>query len=814
MRLFLKFFTPIALTLIIALSFISLYFILLTNQATVGLSNERLLRDIATVEINLTTFIDDHFVLTKALAKDDAIEDFLSVYDLEDQASVDSIFSKIEDFKESSPYINNILLVPESGDLRIDAKHIRWTKPIDVSEGALFSAYKANPNLSSYVVPPKIAPSNGKPIFELSLRVQKNDLNVGYVIMPINVEYLMENLIYNYLEEKDIHIIITDSEGRIYGSANESFIYNEDYYIPNLDSELFNMITSSQSGTTEQVFFGVPSTITYHYFQPLNSYIIGVKDNTERANTQSTNILRSVLITLALILLFGIIMLLFTRRLVTPIKRMAIHARQVTQGNYDSQLDEKSLSRNDEIGVLANTFQHMTTAINNAFNELNEAQESLSNRLDEVTQKKSQIEYLVNYDTLTTLPNRHSINSYFTHLLDSGAEGVFILLDLDNFKSVNDTLGHKFGDRVLQSVATSLQELVNEHIYIGRMGGDEFVVIVKAQSDVIEVLNAIRNKFNDPIYIDQSTIEITFSMGLAKFPEDSQNPDDMLAYAELALYAVKVSGKNDYAFFDMSMVDNLRYQHQIELSLKAAIDHDGFILYYQPQVSMLTGEIVAYEALIRLKSMAFNPGEFIPVAESTGQIIAIGRWVTREVVRQLGQWQKAGHPIKPVSINFSAYQLYDKDYLQLLTDALKENDLPPSMLEVEITESIYFDNVSMTSQFLSALKDAGVKISIDDYGKGYSSINYLTYMPISKLKMDSSLCKKFLNKEHINVIRSIISLAHSLDLVVVAEGIEDYDSIVNLKESNCDIIQGYYFCKPLPPEEVPENLNKIYDPHL
>jgi len=248
----------------------------------------------------------------------------------------------------------------------------------------------------------------------------------------------------------------------------------------------------------------------------------------------------------------------------------------------------------------------------------------------------------------------------------------------------------------------------------------------------------------------------------------------------------------------------------IEKILREAIENDGFKMVYQPQVDVKTRQIYGYEALLRLKASNLSPAEFIEIAEKNGTIVRIGRIVTEKVIKQLSEWKKAGLDIKPVSINFSANQLQDEGYILFIDELLKKYDIDAKYLEIEITENIFFENKQATLLFLKNLKEMGIKIAIDDFGTGYSSLNYLTFLPVDIIKLDRSLNMKFLEIKNVKVMDSLISLVHSLGLIVIAEGIETIDQVKRLKKANCDYIQGFYYSKPLDVDQIPDIHTIVY----
>jgi diguanylate cyclase (GGDEF)-like protein len=443
---------------------------------------------------------------------------------------------------------------------------------------------------------------------------------------------------------------------------------------------------------------------------------------------------------------------------------------------------------------------------------LTASEEELRAQLEEIDQQKEYINYLAFHDALTGLPNRRKFIDFLTCKIKSEQRGAVLLLDLDDFKGINDTRGHVFGDRVLEAIARRLESLMDHNIFISRFGGDEFLILIEG-NEFIELDNyakRISQVFDDKIQIDNYDIEIRFSMGISMFPEDSIEVNQLVMNADLAMYAVKGSGKNGYKFFDVSLMDNQIKKSNIEVILRTAIENDGFKMVYQPKIDLKTNQIYGYEALLRLKDSKLSPGDFIEIAEKNGSIVNIGRIVTEKVIKQLSEWKKIGLDIKPVSINFSANQLQDEGYLSFIEECLKQNNIDAKYLEIEVTENIFLEDKLATLVFMKQLNEMGIKISIDDFGTGYSSLNYLTFLPVDIIKLDRSLNIKFLEIENAKVMDSLISLFHSLGLTVIAEGIETIDQVKRLKKANCDYIQGFYYSKPLEVDQIPDIHTRVY----
>ncbi|PKM65763.1 MAG: hypothetical protein CVU95_14355 [Firmicutes bacterium HGW-Firmicutes-2] len=442
------------------------------------------------------------------------------------------------------------------------------------------------------------------------------------------------------------------------------------------------------------------------------------------------------------------------------------------------------------------------------------SEEELTAQVEEIESQKSYIHFLADHDPLTELPNRRSFYKKLNQVLDADEKGAVMLLDLDNFKGINDTLGHLFGDQVLMYISRELEALTSDRVFVSRFGGDEFLLLYmweNGENELLEFIRQLNELFNRKLYVENNEVNIEFSMGVSLFPSDSTDINQLIMNADLALYTIKNSGKNNYAFFSAGMGEYQIYKSKTEAILREAIDTDGFKMVYQPQVELSSGRVAGFEALLRLKNNRMSPGEFIPIAEENGMIIAIGRIVTKLVVEQIRSWMEKGYVIKPVAINYSAVQMYDYGYKAYLMNLLRENAVSPNYILIEITENIFLENKESTIAFLKELRSYGIKIAIDDFGTGYSSLSYLTFLPIDTIKLDRSLSMEFLEMDNISVMDSLIALAHSLNLLVIAEGIEEHKQVKRLKYGQCDAIQGYYFSKPMEVEELELDFDKKYE---
>ena len=449
----------------------------------------------------------------------------------------------------------------------------------------------------------------------------------------------------------------------------------------------------------------------------------------------------------------------------------------------------------------------------------------LEQELESRREAEEKIRVLAYYDSLTDLPNR----TFFTELLRLAIAYArrhkltmaLLFIDLDNFKRVNDTLGHDMGDKLLLAVKDRLLASIRDSDYIARldedemtdvvsrMGGDEFILLlhnIAHVQDSGKVAIRILKDLSEPFHLNGREVFITASIGISLYPTDAEDGNDMLKNADVAMYHAKSAGKNAYQFYSKSMTDAALEHMILENKLRKALESKEFLLYYQPKQSLLGGKIVGLEALLRWRQADGDmllPTKFISLAEEAGLIIPIGEWVLSTACLQNKVWHEAGYGSIVVSVNLSNRQFDQKDLIEVVTRALRNVDLHPRYLELEITESAVMQNPEEAIAILHKLRDLGVQISIDDFGTGYSSLNYLRRLPLDSLKIDRSFVMNLsTNSSDAAIVKAIIVLAHSLNLKVVAEGVETEQQLAFLRESGCDEIQGYLLSRPLPVGEI------------
>ncbi|HVL76349.1 MAG TPA: EAL domain-containing protein [Noviherbaspirillum sp.] len=433
-----------------------------------------------------------------------------------------------------------------------------------------------------------------------------------------------------------------------------------------------------------------------------------------------------------------------------------------------------------------------------------------------VRKAESHLEYLAHIDPVSGLPNRHAFNERLAQTLAQvdrhGGGASLLLIDLDNFKIVNDTLGHHCGDRLLHQVAQRLLACLSGGEEICRIGGDEFAIIQQAASYSAAQAAAqkLMTGLAEPFNVDGNEIYVTASVGISRYPDDAGDVETLMRNADTAMYQAKGKGKNAYESFHPELDRRIQKRRALEMHLHKAVERGELQLHYQPQVSLRTGRLVGLEALLRWNNGELGqvpPQEFIPVAEESGLIVPIGRWVLRQACAQIAAWRDGGLGNVQVAVNLSARQTRDPHLMQDILDALRDHKVAPRQLELEITESVLMDNVLANVALLHRLQTEGIRLSIDDFGTGYSSMAYLKRFPVEQVKIDRTFVRDVPGDRDDEAITSaIIAMAHNLGLSVVAEGVENEQQLLFLRNAGCDTMQGYYFAKPMPPEQVAEFL--------
>lgn len=468
--------------------------------------------------------------------------------------------------------------------------------------------------------------------------------------------------------------------------------------------------------------------------------------------------------------------------------------------NYINAIKEVPIRRKETIEILMNYYSTMAHVVSEI---------GFKNII--LFQKIKEIDHIAKHDYMTGLINRRGIMEILNDKIESSQKVALLLIDLNNFKKINDSRGHMAGDEVLRIFSKALKNSCDENSYISRIGGDEFLVIFDIENvsqDIFEIATKLKSKIRKIYLQNNEIINLENSIGVVLFPEHGETIEELMMNADLAMYHSKERLDHAPVLFTENMKDAFQRRLTIESILEHALKNNGFYLLYQPQHSIRENRISGFESLIRLSEHPISPAEFIPIAEYTGLIIPIGKWVIENVMKQIREWIDSGFEVLPVSINISPLQMEDATFKDFLSDSLRKYDVDPSLIHIEITESVIISSIEEAIEFISDIRKMGIKVEIDDFGKGYSSLSYLSILPVDKIKIDKSMSDRLYEFSYSNVMEKIISLCHCFDFEVLAEGIEEGEQLKLLIAAGCDYAQGYYFGKPMKNIECSKFLKK------
>ncbi|MFV0344419.1 MAG: EAL domain-containing protein [Anaerocolumna sp.] len=646
----------------------------------------------------------------------------------------------------------------------------------------------------------------GCPIFDNST----DQTIIGYIVSTISISHFKDFLNAIVIGDTGFGMVL-DKKGEIIFHPNQKLIGT------NINNDkLKSLINHYYSGTISK-----SDSFIYKYESEENAYgytvipeldwVLLVKQSVSEI-IYLTRIIFYVLIWTVIVLVLFLILISdkIANAYTGPIIELKDAMRTASDGDLDVQSNVK---QKNEFGELSRSFNKMLHIIKGNYNELSAIHEELVTNEEELRSNYDRIEYLAYHDVLTQLPNKMAFIDRMNSALSSspGADTIHAVyfVDLDNFKTINDTLGHDYGDILLNQTATKLQSHINPADILARAGGDEFLIFrenLHVEEEVLEFAQSIIESFKSPFNLNGEILHVSMSIGIALYPKNGFTCQTLIKNADIAMYKSKDTGKSKYTLFDKTMEDELNRSTLILEVLRQAIETGEISIKYQPQVGTTDDKIVGFEALMRIQSKKLgniSPKEFIPIAEESGLIIELGEWILREACRFNKSLEDLGYEDFVVSVNISSVQMKRAGFIDMIQTILAEIDLAPNKLELEITESIIVSSISDVSSLLKDLQDIGVRISLDDFGTGYSSLNYLTNMPINTLKIDKSFIDNISNsKKDSYVADAIIRLAHNIDLEVIAEGVESTDQLKVLRQKKCDMIQGYIFSKPLLPSDL------------
>ena len=663
--------------------------------------------------------------------------------------------------------------------------------PVDsITETTIMSASNINKNTNS---------------IEILTHVMFKDMVIGLIRANITADYFG-----TFLASSEDAFILTSDGTYLFNSLG----FADDNYLKE-QAELI-LGSSDKSG---YICKGASFDKIYGYskMDHHNWYYIIKQEGTEYQKILSSLPI-TLFISLFIILLISIhISNILAHKYTYPILTLKDNMTEAAAGNLELKCD---IDSNDEFGELSDMFNNMMNIISTNYNQLNESKKQLELNELELKKNYAHIEQLAYHDGLTGLYNRVAFMKFAYDILHSNgsqlsARHAIFFLDLDNFKNVNDTLGHDYGDILLKQVAMRLNSTIELNDLLARTGGDEFLILKSSYSSV-EDLDAyaakLVNVIREPYDLDGETASVSLSIGIALFPRDGLTTSELIKNSDIAMYNAKTSGKNSYKFFNSYMEDDVNRRNDLVEILSKVIDNNEVFLHYQPQVNVSTGQITGFEALMRIESELIGyipPSEFIPIAEDSGIINQLGEWALIEACSFNQRLIELGHKDLRVSVNVSTTQLQDNNLIKIIKSIPERTGMSLNHLEIEITESVLMNSFDHNLDLINQIKSLGASIALDDFGTGYSSFNYLTQIPIDTLKIDKSFIDGICSNEKDRYIAdSIISLAHKMSISVVAEGVEDVEQLTILQNQFCDTLQGYLFSKPVNANAFIELLDK------
>lgn len=622
----------------------------------------------------------------------------------------------------------------------------------------------------------------------------------AFLSLTVSLDWLSEK-INNFRDKNHTTLYLTDSQANIllHNQKSEPGTNALKHIFQSKTSSLYIDKILNNAPVNQKKILTLESAKGYLWSLPVseNLYLFAWYPNneiTKHSNKLSLNI--TLISLISVIILSYSIFLLFNRLIIKPISELERFSKNLGKDNLFGTIEIKS---KDEIGSLAETFNTMS---------------------QNLLHSTEQIKYLAYHDDLTGLPNRLMFMEYTNKAIAQAKRQdcklSVLYLDLDDFKRVNDIMGHKSGDILLKEVSDRIHNCLRESDFAARknqdtsnmaarIGGDEFLILLHAVSDNFlpgKIAKRIIDELSKPFILSNNQFHIGVSIGITVYPDDSTTAENLIKHADLAMYHAKSNGKNNYQYYLESMNENMRKRIQIENKLRDAINNKQLHLNYQPQIDRLTGELYGVEALIRWddpEEGSIPPSIFIPIAEETGLIVELGECILKQACKQVRQWQLSNNHLITVSVNVSALQINKQNLPALISKTLQETGLDARYLDIEITESLIMDDMDRVISILNEIRALGCAISLDDFGTGYSSLNYLRHFPIDILKIDRSFVSEIHNdSDNKNaIIIAIIAMSHALGLKVIAEGIETQYQYEQMIKWQCDYLQGFYLNHPL-----------------
>lgn len=683
----------------------------------------------------------------------------------------------------------------------------------------------------------------GRPYFHISVPIGSRESPMAILMAKLDIELLWHSLELR-LTRPQVTTYLIDRRGNLLSHLPKTKYKPGDLLT---EFKIVRSVLAHKEWMKNGVYVGLTGTPVFGAATHIDLVNWGVVSEIPEKNIAIPiveTLLSMAAIVFGVITFFGFIGLWLVNRVTKPITELTDVFAHVSEGDYSKSLHSSPVKEINAIveqcnGMVAEIKdkecqrENLISVLEESNVELERSEDKLQEtlkRMDmayeqsiiyakelavEVSERKKSEDmarHMAYHDQLTGLPNRILLNDRLDHMLAEERRynklGAVLFLDLDNFKVINDTMGHSEGDELLKAVAERLKKQVRDSDTLARHGGDEFTILmhdINKVENITKVIESIFLEFNEPFRLKDQEVFVTTSIGISIYPNDGMDADTLLKNADIAMYKAKEDGKNTYQLFDPAMNEKALERVVLESKLRKAIENKDLILHYQPQIDINNGKTVGLESLLRWEEKGIGlipPVQFIPLAEDTGLIVPIGEWVLHTACLQNRVWQDNGLNPVNIAVNVSLRQFRQNDFVDNVRRILTDTNLNPQYLELEITESSIMEDVKSNIEMLRELKSLGLKLSIDDFGTGYSSFEYLKQLPVDILKIDLSFIRDITeNADDAAIVEAIIKVAHTLKLEVVAEGVETIDQLRLLEQLQCDKIQGYLIAKPAAPSE-------------
>lgn len=730
-----------------------------------------------------------------------------------------NIFGVLQSYEEMTPASSTIYLGLENGKYYYSSNKL-FPDSYKVTEQDWYKETKANDGVTW--TRPFLDYLTQEIIISASLPVTHNGMD-GVAAIHFSINMINEMISESRIGEQGL-VMLLDGNGTILANR-ENYLIGQSI----VDNQQEKLLEQSFDKQVPYVIENKEYLIQTKAIGQNGMSILTAISEEEINKELMKSLLPIVLTGILSLLIFGTMAYVGLLKMIKPLKKLSTLMSHVELGNYNAYAKEKDYL---EVAQLTKGFNSMIHGLkkrdqelNHTYNEMKKTEEQLRIKYEELKESEEKIQLLAAYDSLTGLLNRRSMMQLLNETINNNSSDTYkaiIFLDMDNFKTVNDSLGHSMGDKLILEVAQRLEKLKVGRKDVARISGDEFVLIVHdllSEKDCEQVAEKILALFEEPLTVDGKQLNVTASIGVAIYPLHASTTEELLKIADMAMYQAKKFGKNGYKIFDENIKKEVDEKVEIELGIRECLKNNEFELVFQPLFNVQQNRVTNVETLLRTKSAAlsqkFSIFQIIQTAEMTGQILEIDHWVIREACLAIQRINQQVEEPLHISVNISALHIMQQDFVEHIKTVLEETGVKPEWIDLEITETSLMESFDTNIIKLFELKELGISLHLDDFGTGYSSLNYLNSLPIDHVKIDKSFVDKMLlSEKDCKMVETIISLSHNIGLQVVAEGVEYKEQYDVLSKYGCELIQGYYICKPVNYETIIEFIQKKNKKHV